>query len=136
MATSNLTDLPNKQTIKCGRGVISTAFRADDKLLTGYFGIENSTDGHLVPHVWISETMGGAPLDFLYGPKNKRRNAADVTGVGKLSFTTGKPSSVTQVRLARAGLYYINHELKSFGEGGGPTANSSLIRSVRIGGGV
>lgn len=129
---------PRKATINCGDNILSERLTTDGTTGTGYIGIEiNPSSQNLVPVVWISEGVAGKPIKAMFGPEGKRQNAAKAKGAGgKISLTTGRKTMQAQVKLEHGKVYWLCHELKAKRGGAEPTASSSFIRSVSIGGGV
>lgn len=122
MSELNWSDLPRKDTIKCGADVLSYRFvTTKSETYRGYFGIEpDSTSGHLTPRLWISKRPGGKAL---------KQRGADVRGQGaKLSWT--QADSGRGVVLERGKIYYLNHQLLPIGDGKKPTRSVSFIRNA------
>lgn len=114
-----------KVTITTGKGVVTHRLTTDgNENCTGYFGaVPTSYSAHLNRRMWISKTRGGDPIS-----KN-----ADVKGNEiKLSFTQGRPSNRSQVKLEPNSTYYLNHSQHKVGAGPGPTDLSAFFRSVSI----
>lgn len=127
MSELNWSDLPRKDTIKCGADVLSYRFvTTKSETYRGYFGIEpDSTSWHLTPRLWISKRPGGKAL---------KQRGADVRGQGaKLSWSQAD-NPARGIELKRGKIYYLNHQLLAIGEGKGPTARSSFIRNASVGG--